>query len=112
MIRLRPLNRGFANFGLNYLQIVDEERKDKCIRINRRIEMVATIGIDIAGEVKEFVLQGNIGYAPLSAMVSAPTGSGGGMRVLDVLKVWEGDETFLIPFGHLIYFRLSRGEEK
>jgi hypothetical protein len=28
MIRLRPLNRGFANFGLNYLQIVDEERKE------------------------------------------------------------------------------------
>lgn len=28
MIRLRPLNNGYANFGLNYLQIVDEERKE------------------------------------------------------------------------------------
>lgn len=74
--------------------------------------MVATIGIDAAGEVREFVLEGNIGYCPLSTMVSAPTNVGGGMRTLDVLKVWEGDETYLIPFGHLIYFRLSRGEEK
>lgn len=74
--------------------------------------MKAVIGIESVNETIEFVLEGQVGYAPLSAMVSAPTGSGGGMRVLDVLKVWEGDETILVPFEHLIYFRLTRGDEK
>jgi hypothetical protein len=33
---------------------------------------------------------------------------GGGMRSIEALKVWESDETFIIPFGHLAFLRLEK----
>jgi hypothetical protein len=72
--------------------------------------MKAKIGIDTNEGLVEFEMEGKIGYEPMKVFVNAPSNSGGGVKYIEIMRVWEGTRTLLVPFDHLAYIEMT-GEE-
>jgi hypothetical protein len=72
--------------------------------------MRAKIGVDTNEGLVEFEMEGKIGYEPMKVVVNSPSNMGGGLKYIEILRVWEGTRTILVPFDHLAYIEMIGDE--